>query len=529
MPKQGMNTVAHAESTIRTRKKYYLLFKVMIILVFITLIISFAIAIINFHAYSERQVNGYKHLLFTLGNSYLYEHVRGSENQLQALESRLNKQEIAAGGQVFTDVWPIVHKIKLEEDHHIFFYNAMSGRVDAYPLWVQPEHYDATIRPWYQLIEQHTYLPQWIGPYVEASGATRVLTLGKAITSDSGNTLGALMVDMPLSSIDKLLSRMVADDSITLFVRHDGSENTRDIISVVNPRLMPKVLPTAENTYSSLQGLKQGIFLRQPLSYVPWEIGIYVPVDNFRQAFMHEFVMLVIPISLIVLLSALGLRALLKIFRQELGLVEQEFTLLSENQTSQLDKEAHNAWFVDRSISVLKEHYKTYHLSLRLDPLTKIFNRRAFDEDMALAVQHNTHFVLVLIDVDRFKLINDTWGHAFGDVVLRRVSGVLAEELGVAHVYRIGGDEFAAILPLQGRALTSVLEQLQTVIRALRWRENSCRVTLSMGVANGPQPTAVLFEQADQALYKSKSVGRNCWHYFTREDIREGIEESVDG
>ncbi|MDA1379040.1 hypothetical protein PCI56_03180 [Plesiomonas shigelloides subsp. oncorhynchi] len=55
--------------------------------------------------------------------------------------------------------------------------------------------------------------------------------------------------------------------------------------------------------------------------------------------------MLVIPISLIVLLSALGLRALLKIFRQELGLVEQEFTLLSENQTSQLDKEAHNAWF----------------------------------------------------------------------------------------------------------------------------------------------------------------------------------------
>lgn len=94
----------------------------------------------------------------------------------------------------------------------------------------------------------------------KASGATRVLTLGKAITSDSGNTLGALMVDMPLSSIDKLLSRMVADDSITLFVRHDGSENTRDIISVINPRLMPKVLPTAENTYSSLQGLKQGVF-----------------------------------------------------------------------------------------------------------------------------------------------------------------------------------------------------------------------------------------------------------------------------
>ncbi|MDA1379039.1 GGDEF domain-containing protein [Plesiomonas shigelloides subsp. oncorhynchi] len=59
--------------------------------------------------------------------------------------------------------------------------------------------------------------------------------------------------------------------------------------------------------------------------------------------------------------------------------------------------------------------------------------------------------------------------------------------------------------------------------------ENSCRVTLSMGVANGPQPAAVLFEQADQALYKSKSVGRNCWHYFTRQDIREDIEESVDG
>ena len=529
MPIQGMNTVAHTESTARTRKKYYLVFKVSIILIFITLLISFAIAIINFHTYSERQVNGYKHLLFTLGNSYLYEHIRGSENQLQALESRLNKQEIEDGGEVFTDVWPIVHKIKLEENHHIFFYNAMSGRVDAYPPWTQPEHYDATTRPWYKLVEQHTYLPQWIGPYVEASGATRVLTLGKTIASNSGNILGALLVDMPLSTIDALLSRMVVDDAIALFVRHDGSDDSREFISVVNRELMPTILPTVENIYSSLQGLQQGVFLRQPLSYVPWEIGIYAPAKNFRQAFMHEFSMSVIPIFFIILLSALGLRALLNIFRQELGLVEQEVTLLSENQTSALTTEIPHAWFVDKSISVLKEHYKTYHLSLRLDPLTKIFNRRAFDEDIALAVQHNAHFALVLIDIDRFKLINDTWGHAFGDVVLCRVSGVLAEVLGVAHVYRIGGDEFAAILPLQGHALTSVLEQLQMVIRALRWRENSCRVTLSMGVAKGPQEVSALFTQADQALYKSKNAGRNCWHYALNEHEVAPIEDLARG
>lgn len=509
-----------------TKTKYYLLFKVSIILVFVTLIISFAASIINYNAYAEREVNSYRHLLFTLGNTYLYEHVRISENQLEALESRLNKQEIEEGGEVFTDVWPIVHKIKLEENHHIFFYNARNGNIDAYPVWVRPENYEVTTRPWYSLVAQHMYLPEWIGPYVEASGVTRVLTLGKAIATDSGNTLGALLVDMPLSTIDNLLARMISDEPIALFVRH---EKSGELLSMVNPSLMPESWPTLENTYSSLQGLTQGVFLRQPLSYVPWEIGIFAPAENFRRAFIHEFVMLVIPISFIVLLSALGLRALLKIFRQELGLVEQEFTLLSKDQSSRLETEARNAWFVDKSISVLKEHYKTYHSSLRLDPLTKIFNRRAFDEDMALAVQHNTHFVLVLIDVDHFKLINDTWGHAFGDLVLRRVSGVLAEELGVAHVYRIGGDEFAAILPLQGRALTSVLEQLQTVIRALRWRENSCRVTLSMGVANGPQPAAVLFEQADQALYKSKSAGRNCWHYFTRENIHEDIEESVDG
>lgn len=507
MPKNRLNTAA----PMKTKTKYYLLFKVSIILVFVTLIISFAVSIINYNSYAEREVNRYRHLLFTLGNSYLYEHVRVNENQLEALESRLNKQEIEAGGEVFTDVWPIVHKIKLEANHHIFFFNAINGNVDAYPTWVQPENYDVTSRPWYSLIERNLSLPEWTGPYTDANGAAQVLTLGKVILTDSGSTLGVLLVDMPLSTIDNLLSRIVSDELITLFVRN---EKNGKLLSMVNADLMPDVFPVAENSYSSLQGLKQGVFLRQSLSYVPWDIGIYVPAQHFRHAFIHQFVMLVIPIAFIVLLSALGLRALLKIFRQELGLVEQEFTLLSENHPLSAEKKAQPAWFVDKSISVLKEYYKTYHLSLRLDALTKIFNRRAFDEDLALAIKQNSAFSLVLIDVDRFKHINDTWGHAFGDIVLCRVSGMLAEVLGVAHVYRIGGDEFAALLPLSGNKLTPVLEQLLKNVRALHWRENSCRVTLSMGVATGPQSAAVLFERADQVLYKSKSAGRDCWHVY---------------
>ena len=81
------------------------------------------------------------------------------------------------------------------------------------------------------------------------------------------------------------------------------------------------------------------------------------------------------------------------------------------------------------------------------DPLTGIMNRRAFDQDRARLDQEGPYW-LVLFDVDNFKGVNDSWGHGVGDAVLFRVATIImARTLGEAQVYRIGGDEFAALLP----------------------------------------------------------------------------------
>jgi diguanylate cyclase (GGDEF)-like protein len=149
----------------------------------------------------------------------------------------------------------------------------------------------------------------------------------------------------------------------------------------------------------------------------------------------------------------------------------------------------------------------------RTDPLTGLPNRRAFFEAAAAAPAGT--MVLVIADVDRFKIVNDTRGHLFGDEVLRTVARMFATELGsVGHVSRVGGEEFAVI------ATSVAVARLVTVLNAFRLRlasgplicgSGSVRITISAGVAIR-MPGATfddLYSDADRALYDAKSSGRN--------------------
>ncbi|MCG6283663.1 GGDEF domain-containing protein, partial [Vibrio diabolicus] len=121
-------------------------------------------------------------------------------------------------------------------------------------------------------------------------------------------------------------------------------------------------------------------------------------------------------------------------------------------------------------------------------------------------------YALLLIDVDKFKHVNDTWGHQFGDNVLARVAQVLTKNLDTHSIYRIGGDEFAALVPVNDDApLGEQLNRLVLDMRHQKWREQGCHVTLSIGVSIGPNTPCELVNHADKALYRSKENGRDCW------------------
>ncbi len=146
------------------------------------------------------------------------------------------------------------------------------------------------------------------------------------------------------------------------------------------------------------------------------------------------------------------------------------------------------------------------------DHLTELGNHRAFQEDirreLARARNYTLPICLAMLDVDEFKLINDEHGHAFGDQVLHTLGNVFHKSLKEGQAYRIGGDEFAIILP------HSSLSQARQFLEALRkeCEKDLFGATLSMGVAAlkpAISDAAELKEQADAALYEAKHRGRN--------------------
>jgi diguanylate cyclase (GGDEF)-like protein/PAS domain S-box-containing protein len=154
------------------------------------------------------------------------------------------------------------------------------------------------------------------------------------------------------------------------------------------------------------------------------------------------------------------------------------------------------------------------------DSLTGLLNRRRFDEELRLTLlrlrRHGGHAVLLLLDLDCFKLVNDTHGHKTGDEVLAAVAATLREQLRETDVVaRLGGDEFAVIaLETAGADACAVAGDLATAVRSQQvGGEAKLSVTASIGVvildqasmAAGDDPLVV----ADRALYRAKSNGRD--------------------
>ncbi len=176
---------------------------------------------------------------------------------------------------------------------------------------------------------------------------------------------------------------------------------------------------------------------------------------------------------------------------------------------------------VARSMENVELHETTARQSVT-DELTGLSNRRAFDDALTAEVERckrfGTELGLVLIDLDDFKLVNDTYGHPQGDVVLREVARVLRESSReVDHPARYGGEELAAILPgtdLEGAFNRA--ERIRDLIAELRIPRldggGALTVTASCGVASARATGAdgrALVQAADRALYEAKRSGKN--------------------
>lgn len=154
------------------------------------------------------------------------------------------------------------------------------------------------------------------------------------------------------------------------------------------------------------------------------------------------------------------------------------------------------------------------------DALTGLYNRRVFDDRMQVEEAHFLRYrrptALLILDVDHFKRINDTYGHEAGDAVLKALGGLLrAAVRGSDLVARLGGEEFVVLLPETPLAgALEIAQRLRQQVEAMvvEWQGRGIPVRISVGVAACPEcasSPATLLQAADAALYASKEAGRN--------------------
>jgi diguanylate cyclase (GGDEF)-like protein len=176
-----------------------------------------------------------------------------------------------------------------------------------------------------------------------------------------------------------------------------------------------------------------------------------------------------------------------------------------------------------RDLSESRLEYLAFH-----DPLTALPNRFRFDELLAAALENQQQQVeqglvaLMVLDLDRFKNVNDTLGHQQGDQLLKKVAQRLSGALQVDEVLaRLGGDDFLVLLP-EAESLHVVEQKAEQLKRALQnpfvVGSRELYIGCSLGISIGPQDgqdVSTLFKNADSAMYQAKAAGGNRYEFYS--------------
>jgi diguanylate cyclase (GGDEF)-like protein len=200
---------------------------------------------------------------------------------------------------------------------------------------------------------------------------------------------------------------------------------------------------------------------------------------------------------------------------------------LAENISFALDNfdRADEKTRADRRIEYLASH----------DGLTSLPNREMFNQLLHFAIEaarrYERQFAVLFIDLDRFKIINDSLGHEAGDSLLVEIAGRLRESLRASDIIaRLGGDEFVVILEhTAGRGDIEALAHklLSAVGQPVHLNGHECHTTASIGIAMFPADGTdvhTLTKNADMAMYHAKEDGKNGFRFFTREVKMQSIE-----
>lgn len=262
-------------------------------------------------------------------------------------------------------------------------------------------------------------------------------------------------------------------------------------------------------SYASVPNTAWGVILEQPLQVA----------DDMMKNLFQSIAWGILPLGLAgVFFTAWGASRISRPLRQLADGAKQ----LGEEKSILLIKET-NGWYLEASrlrralltgISLVDQKLSILNDQAYRDPLTNLANRRGLVEILSRLEQESEGFSIIAVDIDRFKMVNDTFGHDVGDMVLRRLAQVLENQTRKGDVvFRVGGEEFVVVLPHRPiYAAAALAERIRSAVE--KTSMSPCTpVTISLGVASWCKDYDRNFsdtlKKADELLYMAKKSGRN--------------------
>ena len=422
---------------------------------------------------------------------------------------------------------------------------------------------DPTVRPWYQAATRAgtaIYTP----PYVDVATNRPVLTRAKPLYDQNGQLTGVLGVDRSLEGMLATLDGAKPSENGQAFA-FDRTTQTLIGSEQVHPEgeLTSRLLAEPHGIFFTDLGGQDGYLKWQAVGASDMVLGLFAPTKDFldyrvvimevlRTAllsltllslvlvwFQHRFItgpmlqldrdMMAISLDEDVTYRVptrdkdpfAPLRAAINTALDDAQAYFDSVVYQQEELTAAYRQLVANEDQLREQYQEIKEHEDHIQFLADHDVLTGLPNRRRFQKDLDASLDAGKTGSVFFLDIDRFKNVNDTLGHVYGDTVLRRLARALKRNQDPkSAAYRFAGDEFLVVVegvvePEELRPIVDELFQNLSEVQAIEGRHN--RITASMGVVRYPQDgTSVeeLLVKAEIAMYSAKQGGRNRCHLF---------------
>lgn len=400
------------------------------------------------------------------------------------------------------------------------FFNAailsdMEGRYVTYPP-MQLDGYNVLTRPWYPDIKQHGGI-FYSEPYEDGimakyrTSTSQVITVSKNLFDEEMSKYGNIAFDLDLKAMSKALNSIIVPfEGRFMVAASNGTvimiSNTKDNVNVSIPREWITQSIGQEGHFYDEKSRQYVFYKTFPNpSWTSFTVVGKAHYDAWVEEVPHSLIYMIMISVTVYLVLILVARFYVR------DLIGNLYLLSNGIDYNEKKKDFENLY------ENIKKKNKDLSEASRLsteDALMGIGNRRKLDEELERMAKGNSPFWLAIIDLDNFKIINDTYGHDVGDRVLQFVSktGTAILDTNYASLYRFGGEELVVLF--KGSDSDTYLDALNTwrvMVGQRQWRETNLRVTFSCGIAEyqpGDTIQSVL-KKADDALYQAKSVGKN--------------------